>query len=83
MKAMRTKSLRYHEEQAEIEVWLTAMETSLKRSVDFAMALAELPRVLKGWTRPSCARPLVRRLRMKTTRNSIICWPVRQKPRPS
>jgi len=50
MKTIRRKSLRFQEEQAEIEIWLTAMEKSLKRSIDFAMALAELPRVLKGYS---------------------------------
>ena len=50
LKRIRRKSLRYHEEQAAIEIWLSAMETALKASSGFAMGLAELPRVLKGYS---------------------------------
>ena len=49
-KHLRRQSLRFPEEQAAIEVWLGAMATSLHRSPPFAAALAELPRVLKGYS---------------------------------
>ena len=50
LKHIRRRSLRYQEEQAAIEIWLTCMETALRRSTAFAKALAELPRVLKGYS---------------------------------
>lgn len=50
LKRIRRRSLRYHEEQAAIETWLSAMETALRKSTAFAQALAELPRVLKGYS---------------------------------
>lgn len=46
---IRRKSLRYQREQAAIEEWLGAMEKALRTSPEFAGALAELPRVLKGY----------------------------------
>jgi len=48
-KRWRRRSLRYAEEQAAIEAWLAAMRAALQRSPDFAGALAELPRLLKGY----------------------------------
>ena len=48
-KSIRRRSLRYQEEQAAIERWLIAMERSLRRAPAFASALAEMPRVLKGY----------------------------------
>lgn len=50
LKHIRRWSLRYAEEQDRIEVWLAAMERSLKTAPDFAMGLGELPRVLKGYS---------------------------------
>jgi len=50
LRHIRKRSLRYHEEQAAIEVWLEAVRTALIRSPIFAAALAELPRVLKGYS---------------------------------
>jgi indolepyruvate ferredoxin oxidoreductase, beta subunit len=50
MKRWRTSSLRYAEEQAAIEAWLTAMLAALPRAPAFAAALAELPRLLKGYS---------------------------------
>ncbi len=50
MKRWRRRSWRYHHEQIEIESWLEALGESLGRSPAFARALAELPRVLKGYS---------------------------------
>ena len=50
LKHIRKHSLRYHQEQKSIETWLEAMESSLSTSPSFAAALAELPRVLKGYS---------------------------------
>lgn len=50
LKRIRRKSLRFFEEQSAIENWLSAMRTALKKSPDFAVGLAELPRVLKGYS---------------------------------
>ncbi len=49
-KHSRRGSLRYAEEDAAIEIWLAAMVTALPRDAAFAAALAELPRVLKGYS---------------------------------
>jgi indolepyruvate ferredoxin oxidoreductase beta subunit len=49
MRKIRRKSLRYVEEQKQIDIWLDAMKTALARSPEFAGALAELPRLLKGY----------------------------------
>ena len=46
---IRRRSLRWRDEQAAIDTWLTAMESSLSRAPRFAAALAELPRLLKGY----------------------------------
>ncbi|MGR3502464.1 indolepyruvate oxidoreductase subunit beta family protein [Pseudaestuariivita sp.] len=50
LKHVRRRSHRYAEEQAAIETWMDAMEHALPRSPAFATALAELPRVLKGYS---------------------------------
>ncbi|WP_186766359.1 indolepyruvate oxidoreductase subunit beta family protein [Falsiphaeobacter marinintestinus] len=50
LKRIRRRSYRFQIEQAQIEIWLTLMQTALRQSPDFAMALAELPRVLKGYS---------------------------------
>ena len=50
LKRMRRRSLRFAEEQAAIEEWMAALTGSLQRSPSFAAALAELPRVLKGYS---------------------------------
>ncbi len=49
MRKIRRRSLRYVEEQKQIEIWLDAKKTALARSPEFAGALAELPRLLKGY----------------------------------
>jgi indolepyruvate ferredoxin oxidoreductase beta subunit len=49
MKRFRRGSLRFAEEQTAIDAWLDAMERALTRSPEFALALAGLPRVLKGY----------------------------------
>jgi indolepyruvate ferredoxin oxidoreductase beta subunit len=48
-KSIRRRSLRYQEEQAGIERWLEAMCRALRCAPEFAAALAELPRLLKGY----------------------------------
>ena len=50
LKRIRRRSLRFAEEQAAIEEWVDLMRTALGRSPDFAMALGDLPRVLKGYS---------------------------------
>jgi indolepyruvate ferredoxin oxidoreductase beta subunit len=45
----RSRSLRYADEQAAIERWLAAMRQVLPKAPGFAGALAELPRLLKGY----------------------------------
>ena len=49
IKRWRRRSLRYGDEQAAIEIWLGTMRRALARSPEFAGALAELPRLLKGY----------------------------------
>lgn len=49
MARFRRGSLRFRDEQAGIERWLGAMEAALRTAPAFAGALAELPRVLKGY----------------------------------
>ncbi|PIB25854.1 hypothetical protein BFP76_12690 [Amylibacter kogurei] len=49
-KHIRRKSLRYHVEQEAIENWLAKMAQALRDAPDFAGALAQLPRVLKGYS---------------------------------
>ena len=46
---IRRSSLRYKQEQAAIERWLDAMTAALAASPAYAAALAELPRLLKGY----------------------------------
>ncbi|MFM2422784.1 MAG: hypothetical protein RL291_1314, partial [Pseudomonadota bacterium] len=52
----RRRSLRYHEENEAIEAWLAALKTALARAPNdqgarqFAAALAELPRLRKGYS---------------------------------
>ena len=46
---IRRMSLRFGQEQAAIERWLAAMDAALAASPAFAAALAELPRLLKGY----------------------------------
>ncbi len=46
---IRRSSLRFKEEQAAIERWLEAMKTALATAPGYASALAELPRLLKGY----------------------------------
>ena len=46
---IRRSSLRFAEETAAIERWLAAMRQALQGSPTFAGALAELPRLLKGY----------------------------------
>lgn len=50
MKRWRRQSLRYRNEQRDIEAWLTDLRSSLPRSAAFALSLAELPRVRKGYS---------------------------------
>ncbi len=50
LKRLRRRSYRFGLEQQAIEDWLAAMQAALARSPDFAMGLAELPRVLKGYS---------------------------------
>ncbi|WP_373050784.1 indolepyruvate oxidoreductase subunit beta family protein [Thalassovita aquimarina] len=50
MKHLRRRSYRFAEEQRAIEDWLMSMQAALAHSPDFAMGLAELPRVLKGYS---------------------------------
>ena len=46
---IRRSSLRFGQEQAAIERWLAAMSVALAVSPAYAAALAELPRLLKGY----------------------------------
>ena len=50
LKRWRRTSFRYKNEQQEIETWLENMAVSLPRSTAFALSLAELPRVRKGYS---------------------------------
>lgn len=45
----RRNSLRFHEENTAIEIWLDAMRRTLTPEPPFASALAELPRLRKGY----------------------------------
>lgn len=55
LRRWRPRSLRYADEQAAIEDWLAALRATLASHPGFARALAELPRLRKGysdtWTR--------------------------------
>lgn len=46
---IRRKSLRFRDEQAGIERWLVVMESALRDAPAYAGALAELPRLRKGY----------------------------------
>lgn len=48
-KAGRRNSLRFHEENAAIEAWLATLEAALPSDPNAASALAELPRLRKGY----------------------------------
>ena len=50
LKRIRRRSLRYHREQQSIEEWLRAFIAALPASAAFAGALAELPRLRKGYS---------------------------------
>lgn len=50
MKRLRRKSLRFQTESTEISRWVDAMTIALGRDPGFASGLAELPRVLKGYS---------------------------------
>ena len=50
LKHIRRRSLRYHEEQAAIEGWLSAMHAALEQDLKFAKGVGELPRVRKGYS---------------------------------
>ena len=50
LKRIRRRSLRYHREQQSIEEWLRAFNAALPASAAFAGALAELPRLRKGYS---------------------------------
>ncbi len=50
LRRWRPRSLRFHEEQAAIDVWLEALREALPRHAGFAAALAELPRLRKGYS---------------------------------
>jgi indolepyruvate ferredoxin oxidoreductase beta subunit len=50
LRRIRRRSLRFGEEQVAIEAWLDLMQHSLAMSPSFAEALADLPRVLKGYS---------------------------------
>jgi len=50
MKRFRRRSLRFRHEQLHIELWLDALRKTLPRSHEFSRALAELPRVRKGYS---------------------------------
>ena len=50
LKRIRRRSLRYHREQQSIEEWLRAFTVALPASAAFAGALAELPRLRKGYS---------------------------------
>ena len=50
LERIRRRSLRYRREQQAIEEWLRALAATLPASAAFAGALAELPRVRKGYS---------------------------------
>lgn len=49
-KRLRPRSLRYAREQADIEAWMAALVATLPTAPGFAGALAELPRLRKGYS---------------------------------
>jgi indolepyruvate ferredoxin oxidoreductase beta subunit len=46
---IRTISLRYNEEQKNIEKWLNTMIIALSNSLTFSEGLADMPQILKGY----------------------------------
>lgn len=50
LRRWRPRSLRWAEEQAAIDAWLAALRTALPRHAGYAEALAELPRLRKGYS---------------------------------
>ncbi len=50
LRRMRRSSYRFRLEQEAIEEWLSYLEGALQKAPEFAAALAELPRVLKGYS---------------------------------
>lgn len=46
---IRTASLRYREEQENIEKWLNNIGIALEKSINFAEGLADMPQILKGY----------------------------------
>ncbi len=50
LRRWRPRSLRFAEEHADIERWLAALRHALPRHAGFALALAELPRLRKGYS---------------------------------
>ena len=46
---IRTISLRYKEEQENIEKWLNRIIIALEKSINFAEGLADMPQILKGY----------------------------------
>lgn len=50
MKRWRRNSLRYQTEQHAIELWLTALTTAIANNMEYAVVLAELPRLRKGYS---------------------------------
>lgn len=50
LRRIRRSSFRFNKEQVAIEEWLTMFSQSLSQAPAFAQALAELPRVLKGYS---------------------------------
>jgi indolepyruvate ferredoxin oxidoreductase beta subunit len=50
LKRWRRRSMRFAEEQTAIETWLDALQAALSRDARFAAAVAELPRLLKGYS---------------------------------
>jgi len=46
---IRTISLRYKEEQENIEKWLNGIIIALEKSINFAEGLADMPQILKGY----------------------------------
>jgi indolepyruvate ferredoxin oxidoreductase beta subunit len=49
MRPLRPHSLRYQQEHAAIEVWLSALQTALPAAPALALVLAGLPQVIKGY----------------------------------
>jgi indolepyruvate ferredoxin oxidoreductase beta subunit len=50
LRRWRPRSLRFAEEHLAMDAWLTAMQAALPRHAGFAQALAELPRLRKGYS---------------------------------